>query len=763
MENKKFEVSSKVLIIYLLLFIFIIILIVPKEAIEKPTIIGKVVASVRILSSNAPTFDNNIDDYTIYQDDSFFFDVNCSDIDIDDVITYSDNFTGFEINSTTGIINQTATGNSTLVFNQSFVVSNNIKITCSDNYGYSASDTFVLEILDVNEAPLLSYIGPQIAVENELFTLDIDATDPENNTLIYNSSTTLFTINNETGLINFTPILSQVGNYTINITVFDGGLYDNEVISFRIVRGPYCGDDSCGSTESCSSCSQDCGACSSLTAPESGEASSESGTTSSGGGVSTESGGAARAPYYMCDEKWECSDWSECSLNGIKTRKCKEINNCGTKQNKPSEIAECVYQPTCFDGIQNGGETGIDCGGPCEPCLTPNCFDGIKNQNETGIDCGGPCEPCEIKKFAKIPSIEILGIFKIPRQLPWALIIIIAIVLTLTVAGDQVYVARINKKEFDEYRESIGKYRIKRRKIYKFVLNTTAITLISSVYIYYFSNSMENMIRYSWVPIILIISTPLAVSAIIRHYTYYEYKKRKKEQRLKQTHKRELLQLIKIENELLFDMEVKSKNKIYDMAVKHKFDGHPALYNEINPLYGSLISLRKRREERINLLGVSSKILDKILDLTESETFIKASKDYPEFMSILKSLKYIKNNQDLDTTDEEEEFLEGVEDISMPHMKSVIMSNKKLVGLYNNLVDIYQLYTKKHERLRNIDAEIMNMERGFTDKIKGLSKKAAAMKTIQENPDFISMYNNVVDLFNHYVKKMELNKSIKEF
>jgi hypothetical protein len=27
-----------------------------------------------------------------------------------------------------------------------------------------------------------------------------------------------------------------------------------------------------------------------------------------------------------------------------------------------------VYVPTCFDGIQNQGETGIDCGGPCEPC-----------------------------------------------------------------------------------------------------------------------------------------------------------------------------------------------------------------------------------------------------------------------------------------------------------------------------------------------------------------------------------------------------------
>ncbi len=48
--------------------------------------------------------------------------------------------------------------------------------------------------------------------------------------------------------------------------------------------------------------------------------------------------------------------------------------------------------PSCSDGIQNQGETGVDCGGPCTPCFT--CSDGIQNQGETGIDCGGPCPAC---------------------------------------------------------------------------------------------------------------------------------------------------------------------------------------------------------------------------------------------------------------------------------------------------------------------------------------------------------------------------------
>lgn len=61
---------------------------------------------------------------------------------------------------------------------------------------------------------------------------------------------------------------------------------------------------------------------------------------------------------------------------------------------------------SCFDGIQNQGETAVDCGGPnCPPC-DPTCDDGVANQDEqspvtqfnpnaVGIDCGGEnCPPC---------------------------------------------------------------------------------------------------------------------------------------------------------------------------------------------------------------------------------------------------------------------------------------------------------------------------------------------------------------------------------
>jgi len=76
-------------------------------------------------------------------------------------------------------------------------------------------------------------------------------------------------------------------------------------------------------------------------------------------------------------------------------------------------------QAACADGVKNGAETDVDCGGPdCSPCaagmacLQPrdcrstlcegnqcqpqNCGDARQNGTETDVDCGGPdCPRCQ--------------------------------------------------------------------------------------------------------------------------------------------------------------------------------------------------------------------------------------------------------------------------------------------------------------------------------------------------------------------------------
>jgi len=43
----------------------------------------------------------------------------------------------------------------------------------------------------------------------------------------------------------------------------------------------------------------------------------------------------------------------------------------------------------CANGVKDGDEDGIDCGGSCELCIS--CYNGLLDGDEDGIDCGGSC------------------------------------------------------------------------------------------------------------------------------------------------------------------------------------------------------------------------------------------------------------------------------------------------------------------------------------------------------------------------------------
>ena len=77
------------------------------------------------------------------------------------------------------------------------------------------------------------------------------------------------------------------------------------------------------------------------------------------------------------------ADFSGCTI---------ESKYCSGTYMENTNVCDGLQGPTCADDLQNGAETGVDCGGPCNAC--PTCFDGIQNQLETGVDCGGPCATC---------------------------------------------------------------------------------------------------------------------------------------------------------------------------------------------------------------------------------------------------------------------------------------------------------------------------------------------------------------------------------
>jgi hypothetical protein len=117
---------------------------------------------------------------------------------------------------------------------------------------------------------------------------------------------------------------------------------------------------------------------------------------------------------------------------------CADGKQCQTGPDCLSKVCKggVCQVPTCSDGQENGQETDVDCGGPqcdsqgdrCpdgEKCLTandcqilicdssnrcafPNCHDGVQNGGETGTDCGNTavtgCPACPAGQGCMVPA-----------------------------------------------------------------------------------------------------------------------------------------------------------------------------------------------------------------------------------------------------------------------------------------------------------------------------------------------------------------------
>jgi hypothetical protein len=74
------------------------------------------------------------------------------------------------------------------------------------------------------------------------------------------------------------------------------------------------------------------------------------------------------AQHHSCTENWLCAEWSACLINESQVRTCDDLVACNSTVLRPPLSQKCTYDPTCNDGVRNGNETGIDCGGTCQSC-----------------------------------------------------------------------------------------------------------------------------------------------------------------------------------------------------------------------------------------------------------------------------------------------------------------------------------------------------------------------------------------------------------
>ena len=214
--------------------------------------------------NDPPVLNFSCQNYT-YEDDVYSCNVgeNTSDADMQtpygDTLVFNLTFISgpplFAINSSTGLINFIASNDSWA--NNSYNFTYVLNITVTDSNGSVDWAEFNLTVHAVNDAPEFNFTNTSVYVNSTFFeNLSAETLDEEGNTPFFfnltfvdcskaNTSDTncsVFGINHSTGVINFTALEKDIGNYTINVTVTDSGNTTEphnatgwKIVNFRIL------------------------------------------------------------------------------------------------------------------------------------------------------------------------------------------------------------------------------------------------------------------------------------------------------------------------------------------------------------------------------------------------------------------------------------------------------------------------------------------------------------------------------------------------
>lgn len=141
------------------------------------------------------------------------------------------NTTMLQVGLASGLLNITALNNYYGTYPLTIVVSDGELQT---------NTTINIVINPINDAPqFMLALANQTAIQDLLFTYQINHTDVEGDTVTYTDDSPFFTINLTTGLISFVPTTS--GNYTITITLTDSGtpnLQTSQIFNLEIIYIP---------------------------------------------------------------------------------------------------------------------------------------------------------------------------------------------------------------------------------------------------------------------------------------------------------------------------------------------------------------------------------------------------------------------------------------------------------------------------------------------------------------------------------------------
>src|SRR3989344_6055352 len=195
---------------------------------------NQVTFNINVLAANDdPTLTQNIPDQTWNEDNNLTINLSNYFQDLDnDVLAFT------VLTSPNNITVSIASSIATLIPDANFNGITAIAFTASDSSSSVNSNLVQLTVQSVNDAPIITSTPNPNATEDLLYQTDVDAFDPDNDTVSYSLITAPanMTIDLASGLISWTPINSQVGINQVTVQASDNNLTSLQLFTITVAN-----------------------------------------------------------------------------------------------------------------------------------------------------------------------------------------------------------------------------------------------------------------------------------------------------------------------------------------------------------------------------------------------------------------------------------------------------------------------------------------------------------------------------------------------
>jgi hypothetical protein len=190
-------------------------------------------ALVVLNANDSPTI-TSVEINTTTEDVQYTYDVEADDVDVGDTLIFSlTTFPiGMNIDIGTGLINWTPTNDD--------VGSHNVVVQVSDGKGGTDTQSFTIDVTNVNDPPTITSTPITSATDDLLYMYNVDADDVDIGDTL-NFSLTVFptgmTIDPVTGLIQWTPNDGHIGPNIVTVVVTDGSFEtDSQMFTISVAN-----------------------------------------------------------------------------------------------------------------------------------------------------------------------------------------------------------------------------------------------------------------------------------------------------------------------------------------------------------------------------------------------------------------------------------------------------------------------------------------------------------------------------------------------